>query len=54
VFACDGAAHPWSAEVFSSTGKFAGGKATVMLFAAACAAGGCAEVDAQATVTLRR
>jgi hypothetical protein len=35
--ACDGAAHPWSVEVFPIVGsKFAGGKAATLTFAVAC------------------
>lgn len=54
TFPCDGTAQTWSAEVFSSTGKFAGGKATVTMFAMATGIGGSAEVQATATVTLKK
>jgi hypothetical protein len=54
TFACDGSTQTWSAEVFSSSGKFAGGKATVTLFAIACGNGGCDEVQATANVTLKK
>jgi len=54
TFSCDGTTHTWSAEVFSSAGKFAGGKATVTMFAVASGSGGSDYVDATATVTLRR
>jgi hypothetical protein len=54
TFACDGTAQNWSAEVFSSSGKFAGGKASVTMSAVACASGGCDTVDVTATVTLKR
>jgi hypothetical protein len=54
TFACDGTAQTWSAEVFSSSGKFAGGKAAVTMFAIACGAGGCAEVQSTATVSLKK
>jgi hypothetical protein len=54
TFACDGSAHTWSAEVSSSTGRFAGGKAIVSMFAAATGAGGGVFVEATATVTLRK
>ncbi len=53
-FACDGTAHPWAVDVLSSSGKFAGGKASVTLFAVACGQGGCDNVDAEARVTLKR
>lgn len=53
-FACDGTARTWSAEVFSSSGKFAGGKASVTMYAVACGRGGCDQVDATARVTLKR
>jgi hypothetical protein len=54
TFACDGTTHTWSAEVFSSTGKFAGGKAKVTMFAVASGSGGGDYVDATATVTLKK
>jgi hypothetical protein len=54
TFACDGSTQTWSAEVVSSTGKFAGGKATVTLFAVATGSGGSDVVDATATVTLKK
>jgi hypothetical protein len=54
TFACDGTAQTWSAEVFSSNGKFAGGKATVTIFAVATGSGGSDEVEATRTVTLKR
>ena len=54
TFACDGTAHTWSADVSSSTGKFAGGKATVSMFAVASGPGGSDFVEATMTVTLRK
>ena len=54
TFDCDGAAHEWAGEVFASDGTFAGGKASVRLFALACTDSGCDEVELTATVTLRR
>jgi len=54
TFPCDGTAHTWSADVFSDSAKFAGGKATVTLYAAATGTGGSDEVQATATVTLKR
>jgi hypothetical protein len=54
TFACDGTAQNWSAEVFSSSGKFAGGKAFVTMYAVACGSGGCDTVEATATVTLKK
>jgi hypothetical protein len=54
TFACDGTTHSWSADVVSPTGKFAGGKATVSMFAAASGAGGGVFVEATATVTLKK
>jgi hypothetical protein len=54
TFPCDGTAQTWSAEVFSSTGKFAGGKATVTMFAVASGPGGGDFVEATATVTLKK
>jgi hypothetical protein len=53
-FACDGTEHNWSADVWSSSGKFAGGKATVSLFAVASGPGGSDLVEATATVTLKK
>jgi hypothetical protein len=54
TFACEGTAQTWSAEVSSSSGKFAGGKASVTMFGVACGSGGCDEVDATASVTLKK
>lgn len=54
LFTCDGTTQPWAAQVISDTGKFAGGKADVAMFALACGLTGCAEVSAEARVTLRK
>jgi hypothetical protein len=54
TFVCDGVTHVWAAEVGSSNGKFAGGKATVQLFAFVCTATGCADANAERTVTLKK
>jgi len=54
TYSCDGSARTWSAEVFSSTGKFAGGKATVSMFAVASGTGGSDVVEATTTVTLKK
>ena len=54
TFACDGETHEWAGEVFPADGKFAGGKASVRLFAFVCTESGCAELEDTATVTLRK
>jgi hypothetical protein len=53
-FACDGTTQPWAAEVYSSNGKFAGGKATVFASAFSCSNSGCGEAFVEAKVTLRK
>ncbi|OGO56218.1 MAG: hypothetical protein A2V84_05510 [Chloroflexi bacterium RBG_16_70_13] len=53
-FACDGTTQPWTAEVTSASGKFAGGKATVSVFAFACGLGGCSEDRVERAVMLRK
>jgi len=53
-FACDGTTQRWLAEVSSNTGKFAGGKAVVSVFAFACGPGGCSEDRVELAVTLRK
>jgi len=53
-FDCDGTTQSWTAEVFSASGKFAGGKAAVSVFAFACGLGGCVEGGAERVVTLRK
>jgi hypothetical protein len=50
---CDGASHPWAAEVFPLNGKFAGGKAMTMTFAFACGPFNCATGYVEQTVVLR-
>ena len=54
LYDCDGTTQPWAAEVFSSTGKFAGGKATVVAQTFPCGTGGCGEGLAERVVTLRK
>jgi hypothetical protein len=54
TFACDGTAHTWSIDVSASTGKFAGGKASVSMSAIASGPGGADFVEATRTVTLRK
>ena len=53
-FTCDGTTQTWAADIFSDTGKFAGGKAVVWVDAFSCNLGGCTDVPLQATVTLRK
>jgi hypothetical protein len=53
-FVCDGAVQAWSVEVISSTGTFAGGKASVTLFAFACGPGGCSDTSVERTISLKR
>jgi hypothetical protein len=52
-FVCDGATHAWAIDVTSSSGKFSGGKATVLVYAIACTFD-CAEAQADGTITLKR
>ncbi len=54
TFSCDGTTHTWSADVWSWTGKFAGGKATVRMYAVATGSGGSDYREATATVTLKK
>jgi uncharacterized protein DUF6299 len=54
TFACDGATHAWAGEVFSDSGKFGGGKASVRAFGFVCTESGCDEQELTATITLRR
>lgn len=54
TFDCDGESHEWAGEVFPFDGKFAGGKASVRLFAFVCTDSGCVDLEQTATVTLRR
>jgi hypothetical protein len=51
---CDGTARPWTAEVAPYSGKFAGGPATVRLYASGCGDFNCAEAQAEGRITLRR
>jgi Family of unknown function (DUF6299) len=50
---CDGQPHPWSADVRSSNGSFAGGRADVDVFAFACNSFDCAEDEVTQSVLLR-
>jgi hypothetical protein len=50
---CDGATRPWSVEVFPENGKFAGGKAASVTFAAACGEFQCGLDFEERTVQLR-
>jgi hypothetical protein len=52
-FACDGTAEPWEVEVVGENGLLGGGKATVTVFAFACAFE-CSEVVVDRVVTLKR
>lgn len=49
---CDGAAHAWSAQVFSYNGLFRGGKAASVTFGFACGVFDCSEGYAEQTVQL--
>lgn len=53
-FTCDGTTQPWTATTQSSSGKFAGGPATVQAFAFACNVGGCGQASATQQVRLRK
>ena len=53
-FTCDGTTQPWSAEVFSESGLFKGGKASSMTFAGACSRFGCDDDFVERVVQLRR
>jgi hypothetical protein len=50
---CDGASHPWSADVTGQNGRFAGGKANVDAFMFACGPVECATDEAIQTIRLR-
>lgn len=50
---CDEAPRPWSAEIFPSNGKFAGGKAMTVTFGYTCGIFQCADGYIQKTVQLR-
>jgi len=53
-FTCDGTTQPWSAEVFSESGLFKGGKASSVTFAGACSRFGCDDDVVERVVQLRR
>lgn len=53
AFQCDGSAHAWSIDAASSTGKFAGGKATVYAYANACGEFSCGFAEANRVITLK-
>jgi len=50
---CDGAPHTWAADVFPQNGKFKGGKALTLNFAASCGLFECSFGYAEQTVQLR-
>jgi hypothetical protein len=50
---CDGAPHPWAADVFPQNGRFAGGKTMTVTIAFACGPFECAEGFVEQTVRLR-
>lgn len=50
---CDGATHNWTATVFPSNGKFAGGKSITVTFAYTCGVVNCASEYVERTVFLR-
>jgi hypothetical protein len=50
---CDGAAHPWSANVHPFDGKFKGGKARVEADISACDGGQCGSDQVTRTIQLR-
>jgi hypothetical protein len=52
-FICDGTTQGWSVELRSDSGKFAGGKASVVAFAFACTFD-CAEDVVERVITLRK
>jgi hypothetical protein len=53
-FACDGTSEAWAAEIFSPSGKYAGGKATVSVFANACSDFECGFAEAHQVVMLKK
>lgn len=53
-FTCDGTTQTWTATTTSSSGKFAGGPATVQANAFACNASGCGQDFVTQQVRLRR
>jgi hypothetical protein len=52
VDTCDGSAHPWSADAFPESGRFAGGHALTVAFSFACGAFECADGFTEQTVKL--
>ena len=50
---CDGLPHPWSADAFPQSGKFAGGKSMTVTFSFACGQLNCASGFVERTVQLR-
>jgi len=52
-FTCDGTTQTWTATTTFSSGKFAGGPATVQAFAFACNVSGCGQADVTQKVRLR-
>lgn len=50
---CDGAVHPWSAEVFPENGTFAGGKALTVTIAFSCGIAFCSDAFVEQTVQLK-
>jgi uncharacterized protein DUF6299 len=53
-FACDGATHAWSVEVFGQNGLFKGGKAAAVTVAFACGVFDCGTAIAEATIQLKK
>jgi hypothetical protein len=50
---CDGAAHPWTAEVFPENGTFAGGKALTVAIGFSCNIVFCTEAFVEQTIQLK-
>lgn len=50
---CDGAAHAWTAQVFPTSGKFAGGKSAAVAFSFACGTFQCASGFTEQVVKLK-
>jgi len=53
-FICDGTTRAWSFGLFSNSGKFAGGKASVSAYANACGDFDCGFAEVERTVTLKK
>jgi hypothetical protein len=51
---CDGASHPWSADVYPDSGKFAGGKAVADVDGFVCGPASCTDDFVTKTVQLRK